>query len=218
MRTPEKGKAKNMKRSENIFFTLIELLLVITIVAILASLLLPALKQTKDRAKQIQCTNQLKQLALSFDMYRSDWNDYFVPVGESPNKWWMNTLLSNQYVLKKDLFLCPADISPWYDLTSYAMNYITMDGGMLLPHKYSYFKSSSQTSLLLDMQESPTASGTIATIGSTYINPWLTVENSIYMIAKRHLGSYNVLFIDGHAGSDRDYPVKNAYDPFWGRQ
>src|SRR5260370_23137150 len=60
-------------------FTLIELLVVIALIAVLAAMLLPALSRAKARAQRIQCTSQMKQLALGFHLFADDHQDKLPP-------------------------------------------------------------------------------------------------------------------------------------------
>ena len=60
-------------------FTLVELLVVITVIVILASLLLPVLSGAKESARSINCLSNLKQLELCWHLYADDAGGVFVP-------------------------------------------------------------------------------------------------------------------------------------------
>jgi prepilin-type N-terminal cleavage/methylation domain-containing protein len=69
-----------MKQATRKGFTLIELLVVIAIIAILAAILFPVFAQAREKARQITCASNLKQLSLGILMYTQDNNEQF-PIG-----------------------------------------------------------------------------------------------------------------------------------------
>ncbi|MEN6335978.1 MAG: prepilin-type N-terminal cleavage/methylation domain-containing protein [Phycisphaerales bacterium] len=94
-------------------FTLIELLVVIAIIAILMAILMPSLSKVRDQARQINCSANLRNWNLSFNMYVNENNGVFYSGTDANGYWWLHQLPEKEQDWKQnESSFCPTATKP----------------------------------------------------------------------------------------------------------
>jgi prepilin-type N-terminal cleavage/methylation domain-containing protein len=206
-------------------FTLIELLLVIAIIAILAALLMPALAVAQAKGRRTACLNNLKQSALSFQMYSADNEGKLaqnLPLSRAGSNCWVlgdmkvlsdstNKTLIRQgkffpYASQVTLYRCPADPSRTGGeprVRSYSMN-----GWIGSRYMETYQRTSGFRTFVRDSEISTAGPAILWVIADEHEaridDAWflVTMDDSRPFASfpgARHERSYGLNFADGHA-------------------
>jgi len=120
---------KSRKYLKDNSFTLIELLIVVAIIALLAGMLLPALRTAREKARQIQCASNMKQCGYAMASYATDFNSFVVLSLYSGSTWgkgysarWIELLNGTwgvEYLKDRTVVLCPSWVPDKYESPSF---------------------------------------------------------------------------------------------------
>jgi len=183
-------------------FTLVELLVTIAVIAILASLLLPALGRAREMAKSMQCLGNLRQVILVNLTYSGD-NNEFLPAPLKPLTPWNKTLEDGGYIriykTGDTTFLCCPTWAPFGKYV-FDQNYGKSYGYPYGVADYSKIKDCAKD-FGVTISELVCFADSYATYYNGTQNCYMQRGSTSSTVHVRHLNKANVAYGDGHCGA-----------------
>lgn len=203
--------------SRQLRFTLIELLIVVSIIAILMALLLPALSSAKQKAQDLACRSNLKQLGLTAMCYSAD-NDSWCVAGTVGGSLWPVALINLGYFPATKVLNCPSEpvfVAINTNKANYGLNIGTFGAWVghsnEIPQQIQSISKFGRDSSTLYFIDTPPLTYKTVGIGfssdtSVYVSPGggiypAIAGSSYYPIYARHSLRANAAIFDGHVAS-----------------
>jgi prepilin-type N-terminal cleavage/methylation domain-containing protein/prepilin-type processing-associated H-X9-DG protein len=193
-------------------FTLIELLVVIAIIAILAAILFPVFAKAREKARQISCASNLRNLGTAILMYTQDYDEQFPLAAYATSGFAFTTWheLTDPYAKNKDIWRCPSSQVSRTDAGGQPTTHFGYNVRYLTNIAPDFSNANGHTALSLAAVDRPAETVMLVDAKASIAGSWCGDDGKFLLPPSQadthcwgrpsflHTDGANVLWIDGH--------------------